>query len=145
MARPVQSTSLIPNCLRSFLITSSFPGLFSLSGFLASQFPAKISCASGGPEPLLYRDFTITRRDTFTVGLLWMNDQPVAEISAWQHTTLTTDRHTCFRRGFKPTVPPSERSPTHVIDRATIGIDLWCIYRSLIVGLVYTLVTFICC
>ena len=28
-----------------------------------------------------------------SVGLLWMKDQLVAEISTWQHTTLATDRH----------------------------------------------------
>ena len=27
------------------------------------------------------------------VGLLWTSDQPVAETSTWQHTTLTIDRH----------------------------------------------------
>ena len=33
------------------------------------------------------------------VGLLWTSDQPVAETSAWQHTTFTRDRHPCHRRG----------------------------------------------
>jgi len=28
-----------------------------------------------------------------SVGLLWMSDQPDAENSTWEHTTLTTDRH----------------------------------------------------
>jgi hypothetical protein len=28
-----------------------------------------------------------------SVGLLWTSDQPVAETSAWQHTTLTTNTH----------------------------------------------------
>jgi hypothetical protein len=28
-----------------------------------------------------------------SVGLLWMSDQPVAETSAFQHTTLARDRH----------------------------------------------------
>jgi len=28
-----------------------------------------------------------------SVGLLWTNDQPDAESSTWQHTTLTRDRH----------------------------------------------------
>jgi hypothetical protein len=28
-----------------------------------------------------------------SIGLLWKSDQPVAETSTWQHTTLTTDRH----------------------------------------------------
>ena len=33
-----------------------------------------------------------------SVGLLWKSDKPQAEISTWQHTTLTTDRHPCHRR-----------------------------------------------
>ena len=33
-----------------------------------------------------------------SVGLLWTSDQPVAETSTWQHTTLTRDRHPCPRR-----------------------------------------------
>jgi len=28
-----------------------------------------------------------------SVGLFWTSDQPDAEISTWQHTTLTTDKH----------------------------------------------------
>jgi hypothetical protein len=29
------------------------------------------------------------------IGLLWTSDQPVAEPSTWQHTTVTRDRHLC--------------------------------------------------
>jgi len=29
----------------------------------------------------------------YSVGLLWTNDQPDAETSTWQHTTLTIDIH----------------------------------------------------
>jgi len=36
------------------------------------------------------------------VGLLWTSDQPVAETSTWQHTTLTTDRHPCCWRDSNP-------------------------------------------
>ena len=32
-----------------------------------------------------------------SVGLLWTSDQPAAETSTWQHTTLKTDRHPCPR------------------------------------------------
>ena len=35
---------------------------------------------------------------SYSVGLLWTSDQPNAETSTWQHTALTTDRHTCHRR-----------------------------------------------
>ena len=37
-----------------------------------------------------------------SVGLLWTSDQPAAETSTWQHTTLTTDRHPCPRRDSNP-------------------------------------------
>jgi hypothetical protein len=33
-----------------------------------------------------------------SVGLLWTSDQPDAQTSTWQHTTLTRDRHPCPRR-----------------------------------------------
>ena len=42
-----------------------------------------------------------------SVGLLWTSDQPVAETSTWQHTTLTTDRHP-----FEPAIPANERPHT---------------------------------
>jgi len=39
----------------------------------------------------------ITHNDASqSVGLLWTSDQSVAETSAWQHTTLTTDKHPCL-------------------------------------------------
>jgi len=42
------------------------------------------------------RGFLITHNDApQSVGLLWTNDQSVAETSTWQHTTLTTDKHAC--------------------------------------------------
>jgi len=37
-----------------------------------------------------------------SVGILWTGDQPVAETSILQHTTLTRDRHPCPRRGSNP-------------------------------------------
>jgi hypothetical protein len=37
-----------------------------------------------------------------SVGLLWTSDQPVAETSTWQHTTLKTNRHLCPRRDSNP-------------------------------------------
>jgi hypothetical protein len=37
-----------------------------------------------------------------SVGLLWTSDQPVAETSTWQLTTLTRDRHPCPRRDSNP-------------------------------------------
>jgi hypothetical protein len=50
------------------------------------------------------RGFTITHIwDTpQSVGFLWTSDQPVAETSTWQHTTLTRDRHPCPRWDSNP-------------------------------------------
>ena len=53
-----------------------------------------------------------------SVGLLWTSDQPVAETSTWQHTTLTTERRPRPPVGFEPTIPVSERPQTHALDRA---------------------------
>jgi len=40
--------------------------------------------------------FGITQNDASqSVGILWASDQLVAETSTWQHTTLTTDKHSC--------------------------------------------------
>ena len=45
---------------------------------------------------LAYEVFLITHNDAqHSVGLLWTNDQSVAETSTWQHTTLTTDKYPC--------------------------------------------------
>ena len=44
------------------------------------------------------------------VEFIWPSDQPDAETSAWQHTTLTTQRHPC--PGGIPTHNPSKRATT---------------------------------
>jgi len=50
--------------------------------------------APSGPGPPHSRGFWITHNNApQSVGLLWTSDQLVADISTWQHTTLTTDRH----------------------------------------------------
>jgi len=47
-----------------------------------------------------------TQLDTHThphpVGLLWTSYRSVAETSAWQQSTVTTDKHPCRRRNSKP-------------------------------------------
>jgi hypothetical protein len=58
-----------------------------------------------------------------SVGLLWMNDQPVAETSTWQHSTLTTDKHSC-PQGFEPAIPKSERPQNHAVGRTATGIRM---------------------
>jgi len=55
-------------------------------------------------EPLVGQDLLIietspSHSDTpQSIGLLWTSDQPDAENSTWQHTTLTRDRYPCCRR-----------------------------------------------
>jgi len=48
-------------------------------------------------------------------GLSWTSDQPVAETSTWQHTTLITDKHPC------PTIPAGERQQTYALDHEASG------------------------
>ena len=49
-----------------------------------------------------------------SVALPWMSDQPDAETSTWQHTTLTTDRLPCPRRDSNPQFQQTSCSrPTH--------------------------------
>jgi len=64
-----------------------------------------------------------------SIGLLWTSDQPVAETSIWQHTTLSTDRQPCLLPGFEPTIPKSEWTQTHALDRAALG---WALYTYLL-------------
>jgi hypothetical protein len=48
-----------------------------------------------------------------SMGLLWASDQPNAENSTWQHTTVTTDRYPCRRRDSNPqSQQASGRRPT---------------------------------
>jgi hypothetical protein len=58
--------------------------------------------APSGPWPLYVWYVTITLRHTTPVVLLWTSDQPVAETSTWQQTTLTKDRHPCPRWDLNP-------------------------------------------
>jgi len=54
------------------------------------------------------RGFTITLRHTMLGILLWTSDQPIA-----QHTTLTTDRHSCnWRNSNQKSQQASGRRPT---------------------------------
>ena len=48
-----------------------------------------------------------------SVGPFWTSDQAVAETSTWQHTSVTTDRHSRF----KPAIPTSEWPQTHTRPR----------------------------
>ena len=81
-----------------------------------------------------------TNAAPLSVGLLWTSDQPVAETSTWQHTTLTTDKHSMPPVGFKPTVSAGERPQTYALQRAVTGtvclcfldvVILWCHFTVL--------------
>jgi hypothetical protein len=50
-------------------------------------------------QSLLMIEASPSHSDTHThsVGVLWKSDQPEAQNSTWQHTTLKTDSHTCSR------------------------------------------------
>jgi hypothetical protein len=61
------------------------------------------STALYGPGPPRFVEVPRSHSDTpHSVGLLWTRDQPVAETSTWQHTTLTTERHPWPRRDSDP-------------------------------------------
>ena len=63
--------------------------------FLAQQPPVR--------QSLLIIKASRSHSDTpHSVELLWTSDQPDAETSTWQHTTLTRDRCPCPRRDSKP-------------------------------------------
>jgi hypothetical protein len=68
----------------------------------------------------LIMEYSPSHLDTpHSVGLLWTSDQPGAETSTWQHTTLTT---TMFLAGFKPTISAGERPLTHALKSAATAI-----------------------
>jgi hypothetical protein len=56
-------------------------------------------------------------KDTHTrLLLLWTRDRPVTEISTWQHTTITTDRHPCTQRDSKKEPQQVDgRRPAHPV------------------------------
>ena len=56
-----------------------------------------------------------------SVQLLQTSEQSYTEISTWQHTTLTRDRHPCLPVGFKPAIPASEQLHTHALDHVATG------------------------
>jgi len=63
-------------------------GPYGISFFLAT--------APIGSWPPHSRGFYITHNDASqAVGPLWTSDQPVAETSTWQNTTITTDKYPC--------------------------------------------------
>jgi len=73
-------------------------------------------------QGLLTFEASRSRSDTpLSVGLLWTNDQLVAEASTYEHTTLTTDIHAAGGIGTR-SVPARERPQRQALDRAATGI-----------------------
>jgi hypothetical protein len=90
----------------AFYLHVSFLCLF----ILAQQSPVgqdflihEVSRSNDAPQP---------------VGLLWMSDQLLAETSTRQNTTLTRDKHSCFRLESNP---QSQRPQTYALYRAVTG------------------------
>jgi hypothetical protein len=71
-----------------------------------------------GPRPRYHTQFETPQ----SVGLLWTSDQPDAQTSTWQHTTLTTDRHPCNRRDSNPQSQEASGRRLTPFDRAATGI-----------------------
>ena len=74
------------------------------------DFTGTCSTWSGWPTSSTYTLYRVqgycctwSYSDTLhSIGVLWTGDQPDAETSTWQHTTLTRDRHPCLRRDSIP-------------------------------------------
>jgi hypothetical protein len=78
---------------------------------LSLFFPWRNSPPVG--QGLLIMEDSWSHSDTsHSVGLLCTSDQPDAETTTWQHTTLTKQRHPCPPpppAGLESTIPTSER------------------------------------
>jgi hypothetical protein len=79
--------------------------------------------------PIVDVDCLCYTRGKHSVGLLWTSDRPVVEISTWQQTSLTRDRHPCPQLDSNPQSQQASGRRTHTLDRAATGIALvrvWC-------------------
>jgi hypothetical protein len=67
-----------------------------------------------------------SRSDTpHSVGLIWASDQPDAETSSWQNTTLTGDRHPSPQRDSNPQFQQASNwQQSHALDCAATGIGM---------------------
>ena len=90
---------------------------FFLSFLVWPLLPAHCRCRG-----LLLHQITLTHTHTHAVGFLWTRDRPVGETSTWQHTTLTTDRHSCPRRDSNPQYQQSTRPQNYALDRSATQI-----------------------
>jgi hypothetical protein len=67
-----------------------------------------------------------SRSDTpHAVGLIWASDQPDAETSSWQNTTLAGDRHPSSQRDSNPQFQQASNwQQSHALDCAATGIGM---------------------
>ena len=56
-------------------------------------FPVVLRPIFGSLPPIIEASRSHSRTRAHTVGLLWTSNRPVAEISTWHHTTLTTNNY----------------------------------------------------
>ena len=84
--------------LRSNLIIFTFFHLYLRKEISSSPLPPMAQQPPSGQGLLIINSSRLHSETPHSVGLLWTSDQPDAETSTWQHTTLTTDKHPCPQR-----------------------------------------------
>jgi hypothetical protein len=92
---------------------------------ISQQLAVNIQCLPPRPHPtpffwgstalmglgLLIVGVSRSHSDTpLSVGILWMNDRPVAETCTWQLTKITRDRHPCPQLSSNPQRPPGSNA-----------------------------------
>jgi hypothetical protein len=110
--RPIHTSAFYDSVPQIFLLADPF--LASKNNHGSSHPCSRKYSASGcfilfmarqplvGQGPLIIEASRSHSDTPHSVGLLLTSDQPDAETSTWQHTTLTTDRHPCPRWDSNP-------------------------------------------
>jgi hypothetical protein len=84
----------------------AFYGLENFAGIQLMHeryfLPVALRPIFGSWSPLRGFAITLILDTPHSVGLPWTSDQPDAEISTWQHTTITRDRRPCLRWDSNP-------------------------------------------
>jgi hypothetical protein len=107
--------------LLSALLINLCSGLYTFPSLTPSQL-FYVSTALVGLDLLIVEVSRSHSHASHSAWLLWMSDQPYAEASTWQHTTLIRDRYPMPPAGFEPANPAIERPQTHTLDRAATEI-----------------------
>ena len=81
-----------------------------------------------GPNLLIIEASLSHSHTLHSVGLLWMSNQPDAETSTWQHTTVSTDKNPCT--GGIRIHSSSKRAAADAFDRAATGIGRPVMYSN---------------